>query len=185
MCLKSICILGADVTNVKYAIHFVDHNLIVLFIPQKIITSPYLIVGVLEVVWTKFRLVWATELSLHRLRFHRMNLYLEGKFQRGARQALDSLIIWCFVFHFCFRDVSYSVNIQNRGYSRPIGEYRFRLWFISTDIECMMEDSTVDVRTWYASDTAIYAISGIARLPNMIPDGSYSVYLDLAVSDPS
>ena len=91
MCLKSICILGADVTNVKYAIHFVDHNLIVLFIPQKIITSPCLIVGVLEVVWTKFRLVWATELSLHRLRFHRMNLYLEGKFQRG--ESLDSLIM--------------------------------------------------------------------------------------------
>ena len=88
-------------------------------------------------------------------------------------------------FPFCSRDVSYSLDIQNKGYSRPIIGHRFRLRFIATDLECMMEDSTVDVRTWYASDTATYTISGIARLPNMIPDGSYSVYLDLAVSDPS
>lgn len=47
-----------------------------------------------------------------------------------------------------------------------------------------MEHSDVDVRTWYANDADVYAISGVARLPTNIPDGSYAVYMVIAVSKP-
>lgn len=45
-----------------------------------------------------------------------------------------------------------------------------------------MEDSSVDVSTWYASDTETYTASGIARLPTTMTDGTYNVYLELSVS---
>ena len=84
-------------------------------------------------------------------------------------------------------DVSYSISIENRGNAAPIHHHLFRLVFVSTHSvtgqvtqECSMVDSSVDIRTWYASGTAIYTITGMARLPNNIPDGLYDVYLDLA-----
>ena len=81
-----------------------------------------------------------------------------------------------------YSDVSYSINIKNTGYARPTNEYRVRLKFVSTDEECTMDHSDVDIRTWYANDTDVYAISGVARLPTNIPDGSYAVYMVIAVS---
>ena len=77
-------------------------------------------------------------------------------------------------------DVAYSLTFSNNGYSRPLQKYRFRLRFKSTDVECIMEDSSVDTRTWYANES--HTVSGVARLPVDMPDGSYAVHLELAVS---
>ena len=77
-------------------------------------------------------------------------------------------------------DVAYSLILSNNGYSRPLQKYRFRLRFKSTDVECIMEDSSVDTRTWYANES--HTVSGVARLPVDMPDGSYAVHLELAVS---
>ena len=45
-----------------------------------------------------------------------------------------------------------------------------------------MENASVDVSTWYASDTETYTASGVARIPATMTDGTYNVYLELAVS---
>ena len=55
------------------------------------------------------------------------------------------------------QDLSYSISFENRGYSRPLHDYRFKLRFISSNgVECVMEDSSVDLSSWYASDTETY-----------------------------
>ena len=81
------------------------------------------------------------------------------------------------------QDLSYSISFENRGYSRPLHDYRFKLRFISSNgVECVMEDSSVDLSSWYASDTETYTASGIARLPTTMTDGTYNVFLELSVS---
>ena len=81
--------------------------------------------------------------------------------------------------------VSYLITFENRGYSRPLHDRKFRLRFVSSDLECVMEDTSVDVRTWWPSNIGSYTVLGVAGLPDNIVDGQYNMYLDLSVSETS
>ena len=78
--------------------------------------------------------------------------------------------------------VIYSLTVKNVGYAKPLHNRRFSLKFISDELICQMVDTSVDIRLWRPSDSDTYTVSGAASLPDVVVEGTFAVYLDLAVS---
>ena len=78
--------------------------------------------------------------------------------------------------------VTYSLTVKNVGYAKPLHNRSFLLKFVSDELNCQMVDASVDIRLWRPSESDTYTVSGVASLPDMVAEGTFAVYLDLAVS---
>lgn len=76
--------------------------------------------------------------------------------------------------------VPYSIQIENVGYASPVNSRPFQLVLreTTTGAICAASDASKDMREWFGGQA--HAVEGNLVLPGDLPDGTYSIFLNLA-----